>query len=66
MTYSYQQNSTPRTVNRPPKTQTTLICHLIKTIYLCLQKPIEQEFETKVTLQWKVENMFISEPQIFL
>ena len=24
-------------VNRPPKTQTTLICHLIKTIYLCLQ-----------------------------
>ena len=31
-----------------------------------LKKPIEQEFQTKVTLQWKVENMLFPEPQIFL
>ena len=30
------------------------------------KKPIEQEFQTKVTLQWKVENMLFPEPQIFL
>ena len=37
-------------------------------IYACKcfeKEAIEQEFQTKVTLQWKVENMFFSEPQIF-
>ena len=34
-------------------------------IYACKcfeKKPIEQEFQTKVTLQWKVENMLFPEP----
>ena len=35
-------------------------------IYACKwfeKKPIEQEFQTKVTLQWKLENMLFPEPQ---
>ena len=42
---------------------------LKRYIYACKcfeKKPIEQEFQTKVTLQWKVENMLFPEPQIFL
>ena len=38
-------------------------------IYACIcfeKKPIEQEFQTKVILQRKVENMLFPEPQIFL